>query len=150
MFDKEDYTKILDRARRKRNNKDYIRYLLIAAIVALVIGFLLLIGSLIKGRTSGSDGPGQEAVQSVEESTAEETTVDEEALRQSEEARLEQERQEKEAADRQAVVDSYENLGIVQVSGYLRVRKSPDPRGDIIGKMLENSVCDILGQEGDW
>lgn len=150
MFDKEDYTKILDRARRKRNNKDYIRYLLIAAIAALVIGFLLLIGSLIKGRTSGSDGPGQEAVQSVEESTAEETTVDEEALRQSEEARLEQERQEQEAAERQAVVDSYENLGMVQVSGYLNVRKSPDPTGDIIGKMQENSVCHILGQEGDW
>lgn len=150
MFNKEDYTKILDKARRKRNNNDYIRYLLIAAVVALVIGLLILIGSLVKGKTSGDSEPGQEAVQTVEEPPTVEITVDEEALRQSEEARLEQERQEQEAADRQAVVDSYGNLGIVQVSGYLNVRKSPDPVGDIIGKMQENSVCDILGQEGDW
>ena len=150
MFNKEDYTKILDRARKKRNNNAYIRYLLIGAVVALVIGLVILVSSLVKDRTSGGDGPGQEVARTVEEPATEETTVDEEVLRQSEEARLEQERQEKEAADRQAVVDAYANLGMVQVSGYLNVRRSPDSGGDIIGKMQENSVCDILGQEGDW
>ncbi len=150
MFNKEDYTKILDRARKKRNNNVYIRYLLIGAVVALVIGLVILVSSLVKDRTSGDDGPGQEVARTVEEPATVEITVDEEALRQSEEARLEQERQEKEAADRQAVVDAYANLGMVQVSGYLNVRRSPDSRGDIIGKMQENSVCDILGQEGDW
>lgn len=150
MFNKEDYTKILDRARKKRNNNAYIRYLLIGAVVALVIGLLILVSGLVKDRTSGGDGPGQEVARTVEEPATEETTVDEEVLRQSEEARLEQERQEKEAADRQAVVDAYANLGMVQVSGYLNVRRSPDSGGDIIGKMQENSVCDILGQEGDW
>ena len=150
MFNKEDYTKILDRARKKRNNNVYIRYLLIGAVVALVIGAVILVSSLVKDRTSGDDGPGQEVARTVEEPATVEITVDEEALRQSEEARLEQERQEKEAADRQAVVDAYANLGMVQVSGYLNVRRSPDSRGDIIGKMQENSVCDILDQEGDW
>ncbi len=150
MFNKEDYTKILDRARKKRNNNAYIRYLLIGAVVALVIGLVILVSSLVKDRTSGDDGPGQEVARTVEEPATVEITVDEEALRQSEEARLEQERQEKEAADRQAVVDAYANLGMVQVSGYLNVRRSPDSRGDIIGKMQENSVCDILDQEGDW
>ncbi len=150
MFNKEDYTKILDRARKKRNNNVYIRYLLIGAVVALVIGLVILVSSLVKDRTSGDDGPGQEVARTVEEPATVEITVDEEALRQSEEARLEQERQEKEAADRQAVVDAYANLGMVQVSGYLNVRRSPDSRGDIIGKMQENSVCDILDQEGDW
>ena len=48
------------------------------------------------------------------------------------------------------MLDAYSNLGIVQVSGYLNVRRSPDSKGDIIGKMQENSVCEILGQEGDW
>ncbi len=150
MFNKEDYTKILDRARKKRNNNVYIRYLLIGAVVALVIGLVILVSSLVKDRTSGDDGPGQEVARTVEEPATVEITVDEEALRQSEEARLEQERQEKEAADRQAVVDAYANLGMVQVSGYLNVRRSPDSRGDIIGKMQESSVCDILDQEGDW
>ena len=48
------------------------------------------------------------------------------------------------------MVDSYGNLGLVQVSGYLNVRKTPDSNGDIIGKMQENSVCQIVSQEGDW
>ena len=36
-----------------------------------------------------------------------------------------------------AVVESYENLGIVQVTGYLNMRESPDQNADIIGKMLK-------------
>ncbi len=153
MFDKDDYTKILDRARRKRNNRDYLRYLIIAAIAAAVIGLIILIGALIKNSGSKRDEPGQEAVQSLAESesfTEEETTIDEESLRQSEEERLEQESLAQEAADRQAVVDAYGNLGIVRVDGYLNVRKTPDTSGEIIGKMQGNSACDILGQEGDW
>ena len=84
MFDKDDYTKILDRARRKRNNRDYLRYLIIAAIAAAVIGLIILIGALIKNSGSKRDEPGQEAVQSLaesESSTEEETTIDEESLR---------------------------------------------------------------------
>ncbi len=153
MFDKDDYTKILDRARRKRNNRDYLRYLIIAAIAAAVIGLIILIGALIKNSGSKREEPGQEAVQSLaesESSTEEETTIDEESLRQSEEERLEQESLAQEAADRQAVVDAYGNLGIVRVDGYLNVRKTPDTGGEIIGKMQGNSACDILGQEGDW
>ena len=69
-----------------------------------------------------------------------------EASRQAEEESKAQ--AEKEAI--QAVVDSYENLGIVQVSGYLNVRRTPDPQGDIIGKLQENSACEIVGSEGEW
>ena len=65
MFNKEDYTKILDRARKKRNNNVYIRYLLIGAVVALVIGLVILVSSLVKDRTSGDDGPGQEVARTV-------------------------------------------------------------------------------------
>ena len=153
MFDKEDYRKILEKARKKRNNNDYFRYLIIAAIAAVSIGLIVLIGILFKNAGSKSSEPGQEAVQSLaqsESSSIAETTIDQESLRQSEEESLEQERLAQEAADRQAVVDSYSNLGFIQVSGYLNVRKSPSPTGEIIGKQQENSVCDILGQEGDW
>ena len=79
MFNKEDYTKILDRARKKRNNNAYIRYLLIGAVVALVIGLLILVSGLVKDRTSGGDGPGQEVARTVEEPATVEITVDEEA-----------------------------------------------------------------------
>lgn len=155
MAEKEDYTKILDRARKKRNNNDYMRYLIMALILAALIIVIALIGLAIrKGLSGGGRGQDKEAVQSVEESTdtetLTETTIDEEASRQAEEESLEQQRQAEEAAERQAVVDAYENLGVVQVSGYLNVRRTPDSGGDIIGKMQENSVCEILGQEGDW
>lgn len=155
MADKEDYTKILDRARKRRNNNDNKHYPIMALVLAGAIIVVILIGFAIRKGISGGDRQDKEAVQSVEESTEstsseEETTIDEEASRQAEEESLEQQRQAEEAAQRQAVVDAYENLGIVQVSGYLNVRKTPDSSGDIIGKMQENSVCNILGQEGDW
>ena len=55
-----------------------------------------------------------------------------------------------ELAQKQAVVDSYQNLGLVQVSGYLNVRETPGSDGNIIGKLEQNSACEILGTEGDW
>ena len=48
MFEKEDYAKVLDRARRKRNNNDYIRYLLIGLAIAGVILILAIIGMALK------------------------------------------------------------------------------------------------------
>ena len=147
MAEKKDYTKVLSRAKRKRNNNDHLRYLIIALIAAAVIEAILLIGSAVRKGLSKEQG--EEVLQSVEDSTGE-TTIDEAASRLAEEQQEEEERQAREAAEKQAVLDAYSNLGIVQVSGYLNVRRSPDSKGDIIGKMQENSVCEILGQEGDW
>ena len=47
-------------------------------------------------------------------------------------------------------MDAYGNIGIVHVSGYLNVRKTPESGGDIIGKMQENSVCTILDEQDGW
>ncbi|MCI8661292.1 MAG: SH3 domain-containing protein [Lachnospiraceae bacterium] len=52
--------------------------------------------------------------------------------------------------DKQAVIDSYENLGLVQVAGYLNVRESPGSNGKIIGKLQQNSACEVLETEGEW
>ncbi len=151
MFEKEDYTKVLNRARRKRNNNDYIRYLIMALAAAAVILIVVLIVMAVSRGLSGGSTKNREAVQTVENTeNTEEETIDEEASRQAAQEQEELERQAQEEAQKQAVVDAYSNLGIVQVSGYLNVRKTPDPSGDIIGKMQENSVCQILGQEGDW
>ena len=46
--------------------------------------------------------------------------------------------------DRKAVVDSYQNLGLVQVSGYLNMRDTPSKDGKVIGKLLGGSACEIL------
>lgn len=149
MFDKEDYQDLLNRARKKRNQHPYTMYVIFAAGVILVILLLIGIGALVKRRLSegaAATEPGQQVQQMQEPTEPESITIDLEA-----ESRAEEEsRQAAELAERQAVVDSYGNLGFVQVSGYLNVRRSPDSSGDIIGKMQENTACEILGQEGDW
>ncbi len=150
MFDKEDYQALLERARRKRNQHPYTMYMVFGAGVILVILLIIGIGVLVSRRLSegaAATEPGQQ----VQETIA--ITIDPEAESRAVEESLkaeEESRQAMELAEKQAVVDAYGNLGFVQVSGYLNVRRSPDPSGDIIGKMQENTVCEILGQEGDW
>lgn len=150
MFDKEDYQALLERARRKRNQHPYTIYMVFGAGVILVILLIIGIGVLVSRRLSegaAATEPGQQ----VQETIA--ITIDPEAESRAVEESLkaeEESRQAMELAEKQAVVDAYGNLGFVQVSGYLNVRRSPDPSGDIIGKMQENTVCEILGQEGDW
>lgn len=151
MFDKEDYQALLDRARRKRNQHPYTMYAIFAAGAVLAILLIIGIGVLVSRQFSkgaAATEPGQQIQAAQESTTADplaESRAKEESLRAEEESR-----QAMEAAERQAVVDAYGNLGFVQVSGYLNVRRSPDPSGDIIGKMQENTACEILGQEGDW
>lgn len=150
MSEKKDYTKSLSRARRKRNNKDYLRYIIMGLIAAAVVAVVVIIVIAVKKGLSGKGGE-KEALQSVEESLQEaEIVIDPEASRQAEEERIREEQAAEEEAQKQTVLDGYSNLGIVQVSGYLNVRKTPDSNGDIIGKMQENSVCEIISQEGDW
>lgn len=144
MFWKKDYLARLNKARKKRDNKDYTRYLIIAGAVLVVIVVAVLIGKAVKKQVSGTP---KEVVGQEESQTGEVLTPEEiEASRQAEEESKAQAEQEA----RQAVVDSYENLGLVQVNGYLNVRRTPDAQGDIIGKLQENSACEIVGTEGDW
>ena len=150
MFDKEDYQALLDRARKKRNQHPYTMYVVFAAAVILVVLLIIGVGALAKRRLS-EGAAATEPQQQMQETTG--LTLDPEAESRAEEESLraqEESRQAMELAEKQAVVDSYGNIGFVQVSGYLNVRRSPDPSGDIIGKMQENTVCEILGQEGDW
>lgn len=60
------------------------------------------------------------------------------------------ENQEDDQEDKQAVVDSYSNMGLVNVSGYLNVREAPSVDGDIIGRLPQYGACEILGEEGEW
>lgn len=68
------------------------------------------------------------------------------------ESTLSEEEQERQRIlqEKQAVVDSYNNLGLVQVAGYLNVRETPGSNGKIIGKLQQNSACEILDTEGEW
>ncbi len=55
-----------------------------------------------------------------------------------------------EVAEKSVVLDYYEHLGIVVVDNYLNVRETPELDGHIIGKMLNNSACDILEVLDGW
>lgn len=50
----------------------------------------------------------------------------------------------------QAIVNTYENIGLADVSGYLNIRKEAGADGEIIGMLRQNAVCEILGAEGEW
>ncbi len=44
----------------------------------------------------------------------------------------------------QSIVDSYANLGIAEVSGYLNVRKTPESFGEVVGKLPKGGACEVL------
>lgn len=51
----------------------------------------------------------------------------------------------------QSIVDSYANLGIAEVSGYLNVRKTPESFGEVVGKLPKGGACEILDTStGGW
>ncbi|MBQ8814442.1 MAG: C40 family peptidase [Lachnospiraceae bacterium] len=55
-----------------------------------------------------------------------------------------------EVAAKSVVLDNYEYLGIVVVDNYLNVREKPNMDGRIIGKMVNNSACNILEELDGW
>ena len=118
------------RRSRRRQGEDKgrnLRYGAIAAGVVLVLAVAAFAGKSLLGRQAGtntvkrgaataSDLPGGAAAESSEEA----------------------------AKEKEAVVDSYKNLGIVQVSGYLNMRETASTDGNIIGKLMGDSACEIV------
>ena len=49
-----------------------------------------------------------------------------------------------------SIIDGYTNLGISNVTSYLNVRKGAGTNYKVVGKMPGYSVCEVLGEEGDW
>lgn len=141
MLEHKDYLSSLNKARRKRNQKMDPRtlVLLMAAVAAIGIIIFGVIGikNILSDREAGPT-PVQE-VQPATSSQAEPMTIsqEEEAAKQ-------------EQAEIQKVVDSYQNLGIVQVSGYLNIRETPSLDGKIIGKLSGDGACEIIETEGEW
>lgn len=140
----DDYAARLKKARRKRNGKDPFKYFLIAAGCVIVILLIVLAGKIAKGGRIEL-GTRRSADSSNIEGVFESAGTDEtEAAALEGELMEEDEEQKKIDEQKASVVESYENLGIVQVTGYLNMRESPDQNADIIGKLLDGSACEIL------
>ena len=150
MFNKKDYMSSLNKARRKRNQNPYITYLFygLAGIAAVMILVAVVVFAR-KQVTAFSEWRTERAQQQAEADAAAQALEELESQKESESA-AEAEAAKTDLAEKQAVVDAYGNIGIVHVSGYLNVRKTPESGGDIIGKMQENSVCTILDEQDGW
>lgn len=141
MLEHKDYLSSLNKARRKRNQKMDPRTLVLLMAAAAAIGIIVFgvigIKNILSDREAGPT-PVQE-VQLATSSQAEPMTIsqEEEAAKQ-------------EQVEIQKVVDSYQNLGIVQVSGYLNIRETPSLDGKIIGKLSGDGACEIVETEGEW
>lgn len=144
---KKDYVVHLNKARKKRNKNDFERYIILAVIAVVVIVILLFAGKAIAKRVSA--GAEKTTAATETESQAEDPGQLKIAAKEAEESEAEAQAKKTEE-EKKAVVDSYQNLGIVLVSGYLNVRKEPNTSADIVGKLMGDSACEILDstQEG--
>lgn len=142
MNENKDYVSHLNKARKKRNQKWDPRYLLLAIVVVLLIGLGVLAAVNVKSAVSGKAARKSDNV-------IEEPGTGLEAASASNAAREEEEKA-KEEQEIQSATDAYQNLGIVQVSGYVNIRETPDMKGNIIGKVSGDGACEVLGEEGEW
>ena len=143
MSENKDYISRLNKARRNRNQKWDPRYILMALAAVVLIGIIVLAVINVKSAVSGRVARGGS------ENVIDEPGTGLEAASASNAAREEEEKA-KEEQEIQETVDAYQNLGIVQVSGYVNIRETPDMKGNIIGKVSGDGACEVLGEEGEW
>ena len=53
-------------------------------------------------------------------------------------------------ADKEAVTEDFTNLVIAQVNDYVNVREQANEESEVVGKLYNHSVGDLLETEGDW
>ena len=143
MSENKDYISRLNKARRNRNQKWDPRYILMALAAVVLIGIIVLAVINVKSAVSGRVARGGS------ENVIDEPGTGLEAASASNAAREEEEKA-KEEQEIQDAVDAYQNLGLVQVSGYVNIRETPDMKGNIIGKISGDGACEVLGEEGEW
>jgi len=141
--EKKDYIIRLDKARKKRSKNDYKKLLTMGGTAVLCVAVISAVGMAMKNhllaKPAGLATGSEAAAIKLEESAGFNAEAESEAQAA------------KEKDEKEKVVNSYKNLGIIQVSGYLNVRKAPGTEEDVIGKLQGDSACDILeNTESGW
>ena len=143
-----DYMASLNRARRRRRNRPpYGKYALAAAVVCVAAAGIFFGGRAVKGYMDKKPAAATETSEEGE-TGPEAGTLDESALAAEEASR--QARDAERLANAQAVVDSYANIGVVQVSGYLNMRKKPESGSQVVGKLMDGSACEVQETLDGW
>ena len=138
-----DYMASINKARRRRKRPPYGRYAAIVVGCCLVAGVLAVGGKALLNRGEPAAVEKQQDEKDAAIETEEAVSVDAAA-----EAAAQEEAERK--ANIQAVVDSYSNIGIVQVTGYLNMRKEPETGSHVVGKMPDGSACEIQKTLDGW
>ncbi len=124
MLDKEDYMARLERARKRRDQRTGQRNLIFIAgglILLILLGF-----GIYRLRTSGK--PAAAETGGAEEETLESTEPETEAPTEPT-LSPEEEAAQQLAQEVQGVLDSYTDMGLIRVEGYLNVREAPGSEG---------------------
>lgn len=146
----EDQSENIDRFKRIKKQKTYgrsVKYMAAAGVAAAVVAAAAVVGGMIgNDRNSTAGRMRVETVAASLETTAPPETAETEPISIVLETTLSEEEiaaKEHDAAV-QSVLDSYANLGIADVSGYLNVRKTPESFGEVIGKLQRGAVCEVV------
>lgn len=140
-----------DKKFRKKKPDSALKYVAAAGVAVAVVAAAAVVGGVLsKGKEEGSRIKVESVAASLETTEAPdtqetepisivlETTLSEEEI----------EAQEHDAVV-QSVLDSYANMGIADVSGYLNVRKTPEAYGEVIGKLQRGAVCEVVDTSTD-
>lgn len=144
----DDYKSRLNKARNKRNGKDPMKYFMYAAGGIIVILLVVVAVKLARGGTFAGSPKARMVNETDTGEAADQDASGESEIVDSENAEPtmspEELAQAETDAQKKSVVESYNNLGLVQVSGYLNMRESASKDAKVIGKLLGGSACEIL------
>ena len=118
----------------------------VSAVCPAALVLIVLIVFVVRAAIAGFSGKEAGSPQAEQAGTASPAQAGQQEL-SPEEAAAQQAAAEEEQQI-QAVVDSYQNLGIVQVSGYLNIREEPSLDGTIIGKLSGMEPVRFSAQRG--
>ena len=132
--------------KKKKAAMPYMKILAAGGAAVAVVAVVAVAGTVIgnhrdtfsRGMKIETAAASLETTEAVSESTGERNIVLETTLSAEEIASKEYEK------TVQSIVDSYANLGIAEVSGYLNVRKTPESFGEVIGKLPKGGACEVL------
>ena len=133
------------RSRKQTEKKDPIRYFMMAGVG--VFGVLLCCVAVRVARGGAFAGPAAASLETeMTESASEAPSEPESAPQPETEPTLSEEElaRIRDEEEKKAVVDSYANMGLVTVSGYLNMRESASKDAKILGKLLGGSACEIV------
>lgn len=124
------------------------RVVTVLTVLGIVVLSTVLVGNAAKKDADPAAESNHAAVEqrmAAEEMEPEETTVSAAELERQKKAEEEKKIQE----EKDAAVEAFDNLGIVQVSGFLNVREEPNTSADILGKIYGDGACEIVEETDD-